>query len=70
MKLEKITVSFSAEKLQAIRILKEDVYENLDKELEECMEKIYVKSVPAATRQYIEAKMKEDESSNQRGGNK
>lgn len=70
MKVEKITVSFSAEKLQAIRILKEDVYENLDKELEECLEKIYLKSIPAATRQYIEAKMKEDESSNQRGGNK
>ena len=70
MKVEKITVSFSAEKLQAIRILKEDVYENLDKELEECLEKIYVKSIPAATRQYIEAKMKEDESSNQKGGNK
>lgn len=70
MKVEKITVSFSAEKLQAIRILKEDVYENLDKELEECLEKIYLKSVPAATRKFIEAKMKEDESSNQRGGNK
>lgn len=70
MKLEKITVSFSAEKLQAIRILKEDVYKNLEKELADCLEKIYVKSIPQSTRQYIEAKMKEDESSSQRGGNK
>lgn len=55
MKLEKISFNFSTEKLRGIKVHAPEVYESLEKLLEEDMEKIYLKYVPKPTRQYIEA---------------
>ncbi len=61
MKVEKIVVSYSADKLQAIRVLKPEVYGTIEKLLEDCLDKLYVKSIPLTTRQYIEARMRDEE---------
>lgn len=55
MKTEKISFNFSTEKLRGIKVHAPEVYENLEKLLEEDMEKIYLKYVPKSTRQYIKA---------------
>lgn len=62
MRYEKIIVNYSADKLQAIKILAPDIYKELEKQLSEQLEKIYVKVVPASTRKYIQAKMEMEDS--------
>lgn len=61
MRCEKIIVNYSADKLQAIKILSPDTYKNLENLLCEQLEKIYVKSVPLSTRKYIAAKMESED---------
>ncbi len=70
MRLEKITINYSAEKLQAIKVLAPEIYSGIEKTLEEQLEKIYTKAVPLSTRKYIEAKLKEENAAQPRGGNK
>lgn len=69
MKLEKITVSFSAEKLQAIRLLKPELYDGIEKMLQEQLDRLYVRAVPQSTREYI-SKKEQDDADIQKGGNK
>jgi len=66
MRMEKVTVSYSADKLQAIRVLRPELYETLEKSLEECLDRLYIKAVPQTTRRYIEAKMDEEENPQKR----
>ena len=61
MRYEKIVVNYSADKLQAIKILSPDIYKQLERLLCEQLEKIYVKTVPVSTRKYIEAKMESED---------
>lgn len=70
MRLEKITVNYSAEKLQAIKVLAPEIYGGIEKTLKEQLEKIYTKAVPLSTRKYIEAKLKEESAVPPKGGNK
>lgn len=70
MKLEKFSVNYSSEKLQAMRLLKPEVYKNIEEEIVKSLDRLYAKSVPQSTRKYIEAKMLEDEASTQKGGGK
>lgn len=69
MKLDKITVNFSSQKLQAIRLLKPELYNDMEKMLQEQLEKLYIRAVPPSTREYIEKKEKDD-TDIQKGGNK
>lgn len=64
--MEKVTVNYSADKLQAIRVLKPELYETLEKSLEECLDRLYIKTVPQSTRIYIEAKMADEENQGKR----
>ena len=50
MKIEKVSVNFSSEKLQAIKILSPQVYDSIENVLSEQLEKLYVKAVPLSTR--------------------
>lgn len=61
MRMDKISISYSADKLQAIRVLRPEIYQDIEKSLEDCMDKIYIKSVPLTTRQYIEARIQDEE---------
>ena len=61
MKMDKITVSFSADKLQAIKILSPDTYDKIEDILSGQLEKLYVRAVPVSTRKYIEAKIESDD---------
>lgn len=61
MRTEKVTINYSAEKLQAIRVLKPELYETIEKSLEECLDKLYAKAVPQSTRMYIEAIITDEE---------
>lgn len=70
MRLEKITISYSAEKLQAIKVLAPEIYSGIEKTLEEQLEKTYTKAVPLSTRKYIEAKLKEENTVPSKSGNK
>ena len=70
VRLEKITISYSAEKLQAIKVLAPEIYSGIEKTLEEQLEKIYTKAVPLSTRKYIEAKLKEENTVPSKSGNK
>ena len=67
MKVEKITVSFSAEKLQAIRILKPELYNGIESYLQEQLERLFIRAVPQSTREYI-AKKEVDDAEMQKGG--
>lgn len=67
MKTDKITVSFSADKLQAIKILAPDTYDKIEDILTEQLEKVYVRSVPMSTRKYIEAKIEVDDGVQSKG---
>lgn len=69
MKLDKITVNFSSQKLQAIRLLKPELYDGIEKMLQEQLDKLYVRAVPQSTREYIEKKEKDD-ADIPKGGNK
>ena len=68
MKIERVFVNFSAEKLQAIKILSPQVYDSIENVLSEQLEKLYVKAVPLSTRKYIEAKLEEESQPQQKGG--
>lgn len=68
MKMEKVIVNYSAEKLQAIKILSPQVYDSIENVLSEQLEKLYVKAVPLSTRKYIEAKLEEESQPQQKGG--
>lgn len=70
MKLEKISFNYSTEKLRGIKVHAPDVYENIESHLAESMEKIYIKYVPKATRQYIEAVLSSEESISLKGNSK
>ena len=50
----KITIEFDAEKYKALQKFagKKDI--NLEKELTDTLDKLYLKAVPAAVREYIE----------------
>ncbi len=61
MRIEKVIVNYSADKLQAIRVLKPEVYAAIENILTDCLDKLYVKSIPLTTRQYIEARMRDEE---------
>ena len=54
----KVTVTFDAEKLSAIRQFLDDNGENIETVLQAQLEKIYTKAVPAAVRKYIDGKVK------------
>ena len=69
MKLDKITVNFSSQKLQAIRLLKPELYDGIENMLQEQLDKLYVRAVPQSTREYIEKKEKDD-ADIPKGGNK
>ena len=69
MKSEKITVNFSAEKLQAIRLLKPELYDGIEKMLQDQLDRLYVRAVPQSTREYI-SKKEQDDADIQKGGNK
>ena len=69
MKLDKITVNFSSQKLQAIRLLKPELYDGIEKMLQDQLDRIYIRAVPQSTREYIEKKEKDD-ADIQKGGNK
>jgi hypothetical protein len=66
--MEKITVNFSCDKLQALRILSPDTYDSIEKMLQDYLEKIYMKTVPQSTRLYIEGVIKEESSVAVKGG--
>lgn len=66
MRMEKVAINYSADKLQAIRVLKPELYETIEKSLEECLDKLYAKAVPQSTRIYIEAKMSDEENQGKR----
>lgn len=70
MKMEKVIINYSAEKLQAIKILSPQVYDSIENVLSEQLEKLYVKAVPLSTRKYIEAKLEEETQPQQKGGTK
>lgn len=63
MRTEKVMVNYSADKLQAIKLLAPDTYNQMENILIEQLDKIYVKAVPLSTRKYIEAKMDSEEAS-------
>lgn len=69
MKLEKITVNFSSLKLQAIRLLKPELYDGIEKMLQDQLDRLYVRAVPQSTREYI-SKKEQDDADIQKGGNK
>lgn len=69
MKLDKITVNFSSQKLQAIRLLKPELYDGIEKMLQDQLDRLYIRAVPQSTREYIEKKEKDD-TNIQKGGNK
>jgi len=52
----KITITFDTEKLSALRQFSEKDAPPVDAFLQEQLEKLYVKIVPAPVRQYIEGK--------------
>lgn len=68
MKIEKITVSYSAEKLTAIKVHAPEIYDGLENQLADALEKIYMKCVPAPTRKYIEAVINEESGTPAKGG--
>ena len=68
MKIEKLTVNYPADKLNAIKIHAPEMYAGLEKQLTAALEKIYMKCVPAPTRKYIEAVMNEDGGTAAKGG--
>ena len=68
MKIEKVSVNFSSEKLQAIKILSPQVYDSIENVLSEQLEKLDVQAVPLSTRKYIEAKLEEESQPQQKGG--
>lgn len=69
MKLDKITVNFSSQKLQAIRLLKPEIYDGIEKMLQDQLDRLYIRAVPQSTREYIEKKEKDD-ADIPKGGNK
>lgn len=62
-KSERITVSFDSEKMQAIKIFAPDVYENIEEQMTEYLEKIYQKAVPQNARTYIDEIVKTEKKS-------
>ncbi len=54
MKKTKITIEFDQEKLKALQIYYAEKGNTVEKELEESLQKSYVKNVPAVLRSYIE----------------
>lgn len=67
MKMDKIMVSFSSDKLQAIKILSPDTYDKIEDVLIGQLEKLYIKAVPLSTRKYIEAKIESDDGVQSKG---
>ena len=57
MRTEKITISFSLDKLQAIQVCSPEAYDRIEKQLQDTIEKIYVRAVPPTVRKYIESVM-------------
>lgn len=57
MKNTTVAVSFSTEKLDALTFHMEKKDADLQKELNETMQRLYEKYVPQATREYIDAKV-------------
>lgn len=55
MKKATITISFEQEKLKAVQFYIGKKNTSLEVELDEFMERLYVKFVPAQTREYIES---------------
>lgn len=53
----KISITFDSEKLSALRQFSEKDAPPVDVFLQEQLEKLYVKTVPAPVRQYIEGKV-------------
>ena len=54
MKAEKITIVFQSEKLNAIKIFAPEVYQHLEEQLTEQLEKLYQKTVPQTARIYVD----------------
>ncbi len=59
MKQEKITIEFDDEKLEALRFHMEMKGLNLERELEETVQKTYERMVPSALRNFIERDKKD-----------
>ena len=55
MKKAAITISFEQEKLKAVQFYMGKKGTSLEAELDEFMERLYAKFVPAQTREYIES---------------
>lgn len=60
MKNATLTMTFPADRLDALTYHMERKEVNLQAELNDTMQKLYEKHVPQATREYIEDKMKRD----------
>ena len=56
MKSNPVTVTFDPEKLDALRLYMTRKGMDLERELDDVLEKLYQKTVPAGIREYIEAR--------------
>lgn len=63
MKKAAITISFEQEKLKAVQFYATKKESSLEAELDEFMQKLYEKYVPAQTREYIESMAEPEEKS-------
>lgn len=61
MKKAAVTVQFEQEKLKALQFYTGKKGSTLDAELEEFIQKLYEKTVPSQTREYIESMAEPDE---------
>lgn len=59
MKNGTVTISFEPEKLKALQFYAAKKDANLQDELNEFLQKLYEKYVPASTREYIESQMEQ-----------
>lgn len=63
MKKAAVTISFEQEKLKAVQFYAAKKESSLEAELDEFMQKLYEKYVPAQTREYIESMAEPEEKS-------
>ena len=59
MSMSEMKLSFSAEKLEALRYFMDKKQQTIEQELQDYLEKTYEKSVPAQVREYVENRMEQ-----------
>lgn len=67
LKIEKISISFDAEKLKAVKFFMPKDSPSLEEQLTEQIDRIYQKVVPQPARLYIEEIIKESTKSSRKG---